>query len=73
MEETRKQPSRLEVIGAVISLGVLVPKVAPTPNQNLRGLTIWKNLLADNKMAEENKVEPKQVTTEPQQVTKEPQ
>ena len=23
MEETRKQPSRLEVIGAVISLGVL--------------------------------------------------
>ena len=37
-------------------------------------LTIWKNLEADNKMAEVNQVEPQQITKEPQQVTtKEPQ
>ena len=36
-------------------------------------LTIWKNLSADNKMAEENQIEPQQITKEPQQVTKEPQ
>ena len=28
---------------------------------------------ADNKMAEENQVEPQQITKEPQQITKEPQ
>ena len=39
----------------------------------LRWLTIWKNLYADNKMAEENQVEPQHVTKEPQQITKEPQ
>ena len=39
----------------------------------LRWLTIWKNLQADNKMAEKNQVEPQQVTKEPQQITKEPQ
>ena len=39
----------------------------------LRWLTIWKNLQADNKMAEENQVEPQQITKESQQITKEPQ
>ena len=43
MEETRKQPSKLEVIGAVITVGVLGFWFGILLTY-LRWLTIWKNL-----------------------------
>ena len=44
MEETRKQLSRLEVIGAVITEGELGFGLGLELLQVLRWLTIWKNL-----------------------------
>ena len=44
MEEMRKQPSRLEVIGAVITVGVLGFWFGVGAALALRWLTIWKNL-----------------------------
>ena len=70
MEETRKQLSRLEVIGAVITVGVLGFWFGIGATL---GSKVVNNLEADNKMAEENQVEPQQISKEPQQVTKEPQ
>ena len=74
MEEMRKQPSKLQVIRTVITVGVLGFWFGVGATL---GTKMVNNLeeLADNKMAEEPqqiKKEP-QVTTEPQQVTKEPQ
>ena len=44
MEEMRKQLSRLEVIGAVITVGVLGFWFGLEPLKALGWLTIWKNL-----------------------------
>ena len=44
MEEMRKQPSRLEVIGAVISLGVFRFWFGIGAALGAKMVTIWKNL-----------------------------
>ena len=44
MEETRKQPSRLEVIGAIMTVGVLGFWFGVGAVLVLRWLIIWKNL-----------------------------
>ena len=60
MEEMRKQPSRLEVIGAVITVGVL-------------GFWFGVGATLGTKMVNNLAEEPQQITKEPQQITKEPQ
>ena len=76
VEKTREWPSRLEVIGAVLTVGVLGFWFGIGATLGAKMVNSLEELIADNKMAEEQK-QPQQVTTkEPQQVpqvTKEPQ
>ena len=70
MEEMRKQPSKLEVIGAVLTVGVLGFWFGVGSALGAKMVNSIEELISDNKMAEE----PQQVTTkEPQQIMKEPQ
>ena len=76
MEEMRKQPSRLKVIGAVISLGVLGFWFGIGAALGAKMVNNLEALISNNKMAEEPqqiRKEPQQITKEPKQVTKEPQ
>ena len=68
LEET----SRLEVIGAVITVGVLGFWFGIGAALGVKMVNNLEELISDNKMAQKITKEP-QVTTEPQQVTKEPQ
>ena len=68
-QETRKQPSWFEVIGAVLTIGVLGFWFGV-------GAALCSKMVNSlEELAEENQVmkEPQQITKEPQQITKEPQ
>ena len=75
MEEMRKQLSRLEglggaplgeVIGAVITVGVLGFWFGVGAALGSKVVNNLEELISSNKMAEENQVEAQQITKEPQ-------